>query len=126
MSYDVEGMILAGEAIRPFCAPAAAAPMAPPRAALSASDLRAALVGGTFQLDFARMTIEPGGVATIESSSDLDVGRWQLTDDSQFCRTWNVWDRGRPRCYRLYREGETFALHAVDRWGVVKLRRMNP
>ncbi len=123
MSYDVEGMILAGEAIRPFCAPAAAAPLAPPRAALSASDLRAALVGGTFQLDFARMTIEPGGVATIESSSDLDVGRWQITDDGQFCRTWNVWDRGRPRCYRLYREGETFALHAVDRWGVVKLRR---
>ena len=51
---------------------------------------------------------------------------WQITDDGQFCRTWNVWDRGRPRCYRLYREGETFALHAVDRWGVVKLRRMNP
>ena len=66
------------------------------------------------------------GVATIESSSDLDVDPWQITDDGQFCRTWNVWDRGRPRCYRLYREGETFALHAVDRWGVVKLRRMNP
>ncbi len=30
-----------------------------------------------------------------------------------------------PRCYRLYRDGETFELHAIDRWGVTKLRRIN-
>jgi hypothetical protein len=36
---------------------------------------------------------------------------------------WNVWDRARPRCYRLYRDWETFALYAIDRWSITKLRR---
>jgi hypothetical protein len=125
MSYDVEGMILAGEAIRPLCPSAVAAVRAPSRAPLTASDLRAEVVGRTFDADFWRLFIDRSGVVSVESKSDFDVGRWHITDDGQYCRTWNVWDRGRSRCYRLYRDGETFELHAVDLWGVTKLRRTN-
>jgi Beta-lactamase len=122
MSYDVEGMILAGETIRPFCTPAAAA-MAPPRAPLTASELQAEVVGRTFDSDFWRLAIDRSGVLFVDSKDDTDVGRWHITDGGQYCRTWNVWDRGRPRCYRVYRDGETFELHAIDRWNVTKLRR---
>ena len=125
MSYDVEGMILAGEAVRPFCTSAGAAVMAPQRAPLTATELRAEIVGRTFDSDFARLVIERNGIVSVESKGDFDIGRWRVTDDGQYCRTWNVGDRGRPRCYRLYRDGDTFELHAIDRWGVTKLRRID-
>ena len=32
-----------------------------------------------------------------------------------YCRTWNVWDNGRTRCYTVYRDGEAFELHLEDR-----------
>lgn len=125
MSYDVEAMILAGEAVRPFCTPAVTAVMAAPRAPLTAAELRAEIVGRTLDSDFARLVIDRSGIVSFDSKSDFDIGRWHITDDGQYCRTWNVLDRGRPRCYRLYRDGETFELHAIDRWGVTKLRRIN-
>ena len=61
---------------------------------------------------------------TLDTKAEVDVGRWRITADGQYCRTWNVTDRGRPRCYRVYRDGEAFELHAVDRWTVAKLRRL--
>ena len=125
MSYDPERMILAGEAVRPFCTPAVTAAMAAPRVPLTAAELRAEVVGRTFDSDFARLVIDRSGIVSFDSKSDFDIGRWHITDDGQYCRTWNVLDRGRPRCYRLYRDGETFELHPIDRWNVTKLRRIN-
>jgi hypothetical protein len=122
-SSDAESMILAGEAIRPLCAPAAAAAVAPPRAPMTAGELRAEMVGRTFDSGPATIAIGRSGVVTVDAKGDVDVGRWHITDDGQYCRTWNVGDRGRPRCYRVYRDGEAFELHAVDRWTVAKLRR---
>jgi hypothetical protein len=122
-SSDIESMILAGEAIRPFCAPSATASVAPPRAAMTAGDLRAEMVGRAFDSGASTIAVDRSGVVTVDAKGDVDVGRWHITDDGQYCRTWNVGDRGRPRCYRVYRDGEAFELHAVDRWTVTKLRR---
>ena len=116
-------MILAGEAIRPLCAPSAAAAVAPPRAPMTAGELRAEMVGRTFDSGAATIAVGRSGVVTVDAKGDVDVGRWHVTDDGQYCRTWNVGDRGRLRCYRVYRDGEAFELHAVDRWTVTKLRR---
>jgi hypothetical protein len=71
----------------------------------------------------ATIAVDRSGVVTVDAKGDVDVGRWHITDDGQYCRTWNVGDRGRLRCYRVYRDGEAFELHAVDRWTVTKLRR---
>jgi Beta-lactamase len=125
MSYDVEGMILAGESVRPFCAAAVGSAMPAPRAPLTAAELRAEMVGHVFDSGFARLVIDRSGLVSFESKSDFDIGRWHITDDGQYCRTWNVLDRARQRCYRLYRDGESFELHPVDRWGITKLRRVN-
>jgi hypothetical protein len=76
--------------------------------------------GGAPLVVFALLLV---GVVTLDAKGDVDVGRWHITDDGQYCRTWNVGDRGRLRCYRVYRDGEAFELHAVDRWTVTKLRR---
>ena len=122
-SSDVESMILAGEAIRPLCAPSATAAVAPPRAAMTAGELRAELVGRTFDSGASTIAVDRSGVVTVDAKGDVDVGRWQITDDGQYCRAWNAGDRGRLRCYRVYRDGEAFELHAVDRWTVTKLRR---
>jgi len=125
MSYDVEGVILAGEAVRPLCTPTGTAMMTPNRTPLSATELRAEIVGRAFDSDFARLMIDRSGIVSSESKGDVDIGRWHITDDGRYCRTWNVGDRGRPRCYRVYRDGETFELQPVDRWVVTKLRRIN-
>jgi hypothetical protein len=51
----------------------------------------------------------PDGVA------EQDVGRWQITPEGQWCRTWHWWDHRRQRCHLVYREGETFELSVTDR-----------
>jgi hypothetical protein len=122
-SSDAESMILAGEAIRPLCAPSAAAAVTPARAAMTAGELRAELVGRAFDSGIATIAVDRSGVVTVDAKGDVDVGRWHITTTASYCRTWNVGDRGRPRCYRVYRDGEAFELHAVDRWTVTKLRR---
>ena len=117
-------MILAGEAIRPLCAPSAAAAVAPPRAPMTAGELRSRDRRSHVRLPgLATFAFDRSGVVTLDAKGDVDVGRWHVTDDGQYCRTWNVGDRGRLRCYRVYRDGEAFELHAVDRWTVTKLRR---
>lgn len=125
-SYDVEGMILAGEALRPLCTPVVAAVTAPPPAPLSARELRAELVGRTFEANRLHLTIDGRGVVIGESGGQYDVGRWHITDDGQYCRAWNVWDRARTRCYRVYRDGDGLEMHPVDRWNVTRLRRVSP
>jgi hypothetical protein len=129
-NYDVDMMVLAGEAIRPFPGPSGseeAPPHEPQR--LSASELHAELPGNTFyanpwnvflsiydaRLD---MFVTADGILYLtlkgapEGGRWHDAGRWHITSDGQFCsRGWN--DR-RERCAAVYREGETFELYPQD------------
>jgi hypothetical protein len=122
-SYDVEPMILAGEAIRPLCAASAPAAGVPTRLPMTAGELHAEMVGRTFASEASTIAVDRSGVVSIDTKGDVDVGRWHISDDGQYCRAWNVGDLGRLRCYRVYRDGAAFELHAVDRWTVTKLRR---
>ena len=123
-SPNVEGMILAGEAVRPLCAPAVAAVTAPPPAPLTAAEVTALLAGQTLQGDFSRITIDRSGTLTFESTAGVDVGRWHVTDDGRFCRAWQVGDRRRLRCHHVHRDGDDIELRADDRWSVIRFRRV--
>jgi hypothetical protein len=65
-----------------------------------------------------------------DGGKEHDVGRWHITPEGQFCRTWHVWDHRRERCYTLhvsrpvsYQVDETFAFAVTDRWGTELYRR---
>jgi hypothetical protein len=123
--YDVEAMVPAGEAIRPF--PAPSRPGQPPRQRqpLSASELRTTFPGNTFYSDRWHMCLAAGGVLYGGSKDAIDVGTWQIMPDGQFCRTWHVWDGRRERCYAVNWEGETFELCMQDRWSKEAVRRVS-
>jgi hypothetical protein len=123
-TYDIETMILAGEAVRPFCtsAPAPAAPQTP-GAPLSAAELRAELPGNSFGVGLVRVFIAPDGRQYVAVGTGVDVGRWRITPEGFYCRVWNVLDGSRERCYRVYRDGETFSFHVHDRWTVLRWTR---
>lgn len=123
-NFDLESMVLAGEAIRPFCASGpAAGPSPPQRSPLTANELRAELPGNTFHVDRSHIFLAPGGRLHGAVGDDMDVGWWRITPDGHYCRAWNVRDGRRERCYAVYRDGETFDLHMRDRWGTESLRR---
>ena len=71
---------------------------------------------------------EEGGVTFRKTKDSLDVGTWRIAEDGAFCRTWNVTDGGRARCFDVYRTGETFELQTRDRWttSVLERRAGNP
>jgi hypothetical protein len=124
--YDVDTMVLVGEALRPFPCPAGSGEALPPeRQALSASDLRAELTGHTLYDDHWRGHIFPAasGVQYGRWPAASDVGTWHITADGYFCNTWHVWRGRRERCHVVYREGETFELQAKDRLDKGVLRR---
>jgi hypothetical protein len=139
--YDVDTMVLAGEAVRPFpCAAGAAQTLLPTRQPLTADALRTEVSGNTLSADV--MTIFPGlfdrqytlfvaadgvlyGKSTgPDGSVSDDAGRWHIMPDGQFCRTWHVWDGQRERCFAVYREGETFAFSQQDRFTEGVYRRV--
>jgi hypothetical protein len=124
MSCDNESMVLAAEAIRPFCTPATSAVAAPPRTPLSAGEIRTEVTGHTFYSGRGHTFFDASGLIYSGSPDSVDVGRWSITAEGQFCRTWNVSDSARPRCFRVYRDGETFEFHPVDRWFVGTARRV--
>ena len=111
MSYDNESMVLAAEAIRPFCTPATSAVAAPPRTPLTAAEIRTEVTGHTFYSGRGHTFFDASGLIYSGSPDSVDVGRWSITAEGQFCRTWNVSDSARPRCFRVYRDGETFEFH---------------
>jgi Beta-lactamase len=138
--FDLESMVLAGEAVRPFPCPAGSAEGPPPApSSLTASELRAEVPGHTFYWDPAPscpavfggrliMYVAPGGVlyGTFTRRPDGEpepgVGRWRITPEGQLCRTWHAWDRRRERCYTpqvtppdLSQGGGTCAFAATDR-----------
>jgi hypothetical protein len=142
--YNVDAMVLAGEAIRPFPCPAGPREAPPPTHApqpLSASALHAAFPGHTFYADSwhlfpillgvrPNLFVAADGVlyGTMNGGSDLgtwyDVGRWQITLAGQMCWTWQMRDSGRERCYTVSQEDDTFELDATDRLERVVFRRV--
>ena len=87
---------------------------AQPRAPMTAGELRAEMVGRTVDSRGVRNDRRWTRAASSpwDAKGDVDVGRWHVTDDGRYCRTWNAGDRGRLRCYRVYRDGEALELHA--------------
>lgn len=124
-NYDLESMVLAGEAIRPLCAspPAATAPSPARPAPLTASELAAALSGNTFYGPGVHVYIDPGGVLYAAAGESVDVGRWEITPDGLYCSAWNVGDGGRRRCASVHRQGETFEFLVHDGWSVTPFKR---
>jgi hypothetical protein len=126
--YDLDAMVRAGEAVRPFPCPAGPveAPQAPQR--LSASDLQDWFPGHTFDADSEHrfpfydrrpmhLYLAPGGALYGTAPEGVDVGTWHITPDGQLCRTWHVWDGGRQRCYAVSRVGtDQFTLYPQDTW----------
>jgi hypothetical protein len=100
--YNVDAMVLAGEAVRPFPCPAGSEEKArpPERQPLSASDLRAELSGNTLHSDRVPMFPMLGGDLNIFSATDgvvygtskaeldggteHDAGRWHIPQEGQF------------------------------------------
>jgi CubicO group peptidase (beta-lactamase class C family) len=123
--HDPETMILAGEAIRPFCtsAPSDELPKAVQNPPLTVTELRAELPGNTFGSGGVRVFIAPDGRQYVAVGTRVDVGRWRITPAGIYCRTWNVIDGGRERCYHVYRDGENFDFHVNDRWTVLRWTR---
>ena len=120
----VEGLILAGEEVRPLCLPAVSAVTAPPPAPLTAVEVMRLLADQTLQGDSSRITIDRNGTLTLDSAARVDVGRWHVTADGRFCRAWHVADRGRLRCHHVLRDGDDIELRPDDRWYVLKYRRL--
>jgi hypothetical protein len=123
MSYDHESLVRAAEAIRPFCTPPVNAVSALPRTPLTAAEVRAELTGNTFYGGPNHTFFDASGLIYAGSPDFVDVGRWTINSEGQYCRTWNVTDSARTRCFRVYRDGEAFELHPVDRWSVATLKR---
>jgi hypothetical protein len=138
---DVDTMVLAGEAVRPFpCAAGSTQTPPPTRQSLTADALRAVLPGNT--LSAAPVTIFPavfdrqytlfvavdgvlyGRSTDPDGSTVNDVGRWHITPDGQFCYTWHIWEGRRERCNTVYREGETLAFSRQDRFAEEVYRRV--
>lgn len=123
-NFDLESMVLAGEAIRPFPCPSGTGEAPPPqRQPFTASELHVEFPSNTFYAGPLTMFPAADGVLYGTTKDDIDVGTWHITPDGEFCRTWHVWDGRRERCYAVYREGETFELYTKGRWGKVVARR---
>jgi hypothetical protein len=97
----------------------------PPPAPLDARAVRAALTGHAFESPGERTTFDRRGFVVGELRGGLDVGRWEVADDGQYCLMWNVWDSARRRCHRVYQTPEGLELYSVDGWTVTKLRRVS-
>jgi len=45
-----------------------------------------------------------------------DSGTWEITRDSQYCRTWDKWRNGKRDCYQVYAlEGNKFRMKAIGK-----------
>jgi hypothetical protein len=128
LNYGKEAMILAGEAVRPFCAPTShITEMTAPRAPLGANEVRTELSGNTFLVGPNSLYLAPDGIAyalSRKEPTEVDVGWWHVNENGQYCRRWNVSDGARSRCFVVYRNREIFELEAVDQWTSFVFRRI--
>jgi hypothetical protein len=132
--YDVDPLVLADEAIRPFPYPSAPGQTPPDvRQPLTASELRVEFPEHTFYVGRRhRFPFDDSGPLNLFLAADgmqygvskdgFDVGKWHITPDDHFCYMWHVWDGRRERCFAVYREGETFELYPKDRLGIEVFR----
>jgi len=125
LNYNKESLVLAGEAIRPPCTVGSNATSPPSnRVALGGNEVRAELIGNTLHGSLRNTFIDPTGTIYAVSRQNLinvDVGRWKLNAEGQFCGTWNVSDHRRSRCNLVYRDAERFEFQPVDQWGLLWL-----
>jgi hypothetical protein len=109
--------IVAAGVLLAACAIQKPAPLGPqPIAAdlgpsLSAAEVRDEVVGNTGSgtrtgtTSKWSMYVAPDGRLASSSLQPPDTGRWRITDDGQFCATWQVtWD-GREVCQRVHKQG---------------------
>jgi CubicO group peptidase (beta-lactamase class C family) len=123
-NYDAESMVPAGEALRPFCPSSAVGPTSPPPGSrLTERELRVELVGKAFRTGRQELSFEAGGRLSGTIGDDFDVGTWEIMPDGRYCRTWNVWDGRRSRCYTVHRVGEMLEIYVEGRWGKAVLER---
>lgn len=95
--YDLDAMVLAAEAIRPFPCPAGAGQTSPAaRQPLSANELRTEFPGHTFYADGAHrfplhyvgplnLYLAAGGVLYGRSIDDFNVSTWHITPEGELC-----------------------------------------
>ena len=123
--FDVDSMILAGESLRPFCAPpAAAAAPEPGPVALTSAEVAASFVGHAYVVGPQRLVFAPGGRLYSSTPEEVDVGTWHIAPDARVCRRWNMNDRGRERCYAIFRQGDdAWDLDNPDRFSRFTVRR---
>jgi hypothetical protein len=128
-NYDVDAMVLAGEAIRPFPCPSESGEEPPhEQQQLSASEVRAELSGNTFYREsenaFAHLNLFVAAGGALYGALDgglLDAGWWHIPPDGHFCT--KGWNDRRERCAAVYREGETFELYPTEGLGKMVFRR---
>jgi hypothetical protein len=124
-NYDLDAMILAGEALRPFCPPpATAASPAPARVPLTAGELAAEIPAHTFAVGAQRLFFMKGGRLYGAVPDGIDLGTWTITAEARLCRAWTTWDNGLSRCYVVYREGDSYAFEIPERFTRFVARRM--
>ena len=125
-TFDLDSMILAGESLRPFCSPpAAASAPAPPAVPVTAAELAADFVGHAYVVGLGpqRLVFAPGGRLHGSMGEDVDVGAWEIRADARLCRRWHAWDGRRQRCYVVSRRDDVWELDVPERFTRVVLRR---
>ena len=133
-SYDIESMVLAGEAASPFCEGKSANQKLARRLGnpLNASKIHSELSGTTlYTSTYGRYKryLAPGGVLFgTGSTGKSDIGRWRVTDSGHLCFKWNVWRNRREHCSAVYQNDDTFELYETYRWrkSTVKRKKGNP
>ena len=137
-NYEVDTMIVMGEAIRPFPCASAALESRSRGVLLNGDEVRTAFAGNTLYADGWRvgttdarlnMFIAPDGMryVTLDGGAEIgvwpDAGTWRITPDGQFCS--KGWTDRRERCAKVYQEGETFELYPTDGFEKWTFRRVS-
>ncbi len=123
-NFDLAPMVLAGEALRPFCRATAAAP-APARAPLTAAELASDFVGHTYAIGSQRLVFAPDGRLYGSTTDGVDVGTWRIAPAGRLCRRWNTWDGRRERCYAITKADDAWELDVPERFTHFVARRVD-
>jgi len=105
----------------------------------AAMELRTYIAGNTSsgitkKGDTYHVYSSPDGTMSGRSTSSnnkksQDSGTWEITRDSQYCRTWDKWRNGKRDCYQVYAlEGNKFRMKSIGKsYDIVfKIREGDP